>query len=94
MIGTKSSNCPKSCLTTKTKIIESCSYRAQTNTAYITFSDKVEVTEITLDKFSFLESFNFLGSNLGLWPGLGLFQLIEGIWRLLLLGRFSRSFQF
>ena len=25
-----------------------------------------------------MESLNFLGSNLGLWPGLGLFQLFEG----------------
>ena len=31
------------------------------------------------DSFNLMESLNFLGSNLGLWPGLGLFQLFEGL---------------
>ena len=29
-----------------------------------------------MDQFSFMESLNFFGSNLGLWPGLGLYQVL------------------
>ena len=43
------------------------------------FSDKVEIRETTLDQFSFPESLNILGSNLGLWTGMGLFQVLEWI---------------
>ena len=46
--------------------------------AYITFAETVKIEEITVDTFNFMESLNFLGSNLGLWPGLGIFQLVEG----------------
>ena len=28
-------------------------------------------------RFSFMDSLNFFGSNLGLWQGLGLFQILE-----------------
>ena len=38
----------------------------------------IQKTRVTVDKFEFLESLNYLGSNLGLWPGLGLYQLLEG----------------
>ena len=31
----------------------------------------------SVDRFSFMETLNMLGSNLGLWPGLGLLQLLE-----------------
>ena len=37
----------------------------------------MEIKEITVDEFSFMTSLNFLGSNLGLLPGMGLFQLLE-----------------
>ena len=46
---------------------------------FIGYSGDIHVTRVTVDKFGFLESINYLGSNLGLWPGLGLFQLIEGV---------------
>ena len=41
------------------------------------FNEDVNVKKITVDKFSFMDSLNFFGSNLGLWPGLGLYQIIE-----------------
>ena len=41
----------------------------------ITFYTQVKVT--SLDRFSLIDSLNFLGSNLGLWPGLGLYQVLE-----------------
>ena len=45
---------------------------------FIGYSGDIHVTRVTVDKFGFLESINYLGSNLGLWPGLGLYQLLEG----------------
>ena len=41
------------------------------------FNDEVKVKKISVDKFSFMDSLNFFGSNLGLWPGLGLYQILE-----------------
>ena len=41
------------------------------------FNEEVRVKKTSVDKFSFMDSLNFFGSNLGLWPGLGLYQIIE-----------------
>ena len=41
------------------------------------FNHEVKVKKTSVDMFSFMDSLNFFGSNLGLWPGLGLFQIIE-----------------
>ena len=41
------------------------------------FNEEVKVKKTSVDKFSFMDSLNFFGSNLGLWPGLGLFQILE-----------------
>ena len=41
------------------------------------FNEEVKVKKTSVDKFSFMDSLNFFGSNLGLWPGLGLYQIIE-----------------
>ena len=43
----------------------------------LVFNDNVKVMKTSVDKFSFMDSLNFFGSNLGLWPGLGLYQIIE-----------------
>ena len=52
----------------------------------IAFSDQVRVKRISVDKFSFMDSLNFFGSNLGLWPGLGLYQILESVLGVLLAG--------
>ena len=41
------------------------------------FNEEVKVKKTSVDKFNFMDSLNFFGSNLGLWPGLGLYQIIE-----------------
>ena len=41
------------------------------------FNEEVRVKKTSVDKFSFMDSLNFFGSNLGLWPGLGLFQILD-----------------
>ena len=38
---------------------------------------EVRVERTRVDSFSFMDSLNFFGSNLGLWPGLGLYQMVE-----------------
>ena len=43
------------------------------------FNEEVRVKKTSVDKFSFMDSLNFFGSNLGLWPGLGLYQILEWI---------------
>ena len=41
------------------------------------FDEEVRVKKTSVDQFSFMDSLNFFGSNLGLWPGLGLHQILE-----------------
>ena len=48
------------------------------NEVFITFTDQVSITRVTVDTFDLMTALNFLGSNLGLWPGLGLYQMLEG----------------
>ena len=43
------------------------------------FNHEVRVKKTSVDKFSFMDSLNFFGSNLGLWPGLGLYQFLEWV---------------
>ena len=54
----------------------------------LSFNKDVRVKKTSVDKFSFMDSLNFFGSNLGLWPGLGLFQIIEWIVGLSLVSKF------
>ena len=49
------------------------------NVVWITFTDQVSVTRVTVDTFDLMTALNFLGSNLGLWPGLGLYQVMEAV---------------
>ena len=41
------------------------------------FNEKVRVKVTSVDQFSFMGALNYFGSNLGLWPGLGLYQMLE-----------------
>ena len=50
------------------------------------FNGEVRVKRTSVDQFSFIVSLNYFGSNLGLWPGLGLYQLLEGMVGILLIG--------
>ena len=49
----------------------------ETSVFDLMFNDEVKVKKTSVDKFSFMDSLNFFGSNLGLWPGLGLYQIME-----------------
>ena len=43
------------------------------------FDPKVRVRKTSLEKFNFIECLNLFGSNLGLWPDIGLCQVLEGL---------------
>jgi hypothetical protein len=75
--GAMQSKCPLPCTTTTT-------YTMLGNVAYdsvtlimIFWDENISVMNSTLDRFQPMVALNFLGSNLGLWPGLGIFQLVE-----------------
>ena len=51
----------------------------QHHSIFFTIPSRIKTTVIKEDSFGLMESLNFLGSNLGLWPGLGLFQLLESL---------------
>ena len=75
------SDCKKPCLTTSVSLSESSVGKHLRNyhSIFFTIPSRIKTTVIKEDSFGLMESLNFLGSNLGLWPGLGLFQLLEGI---------------
>ena len=84
------SSCPRPCTTTFTDtMLTSYIHTSKDATIGITFDKSTLVTRIKVDNFQMAESLNFLGSNLGLWPGLGIFQLIQWLlknisWRMLI----------
>ena len=75
--GTLTSTCPTPCNITHTNTVLTSVNTHEKNDIRIVFDKKVLVTSTTVDRFNLMESLNFFGSNLGLWPGLGIFQLLE-----------------
>ena len=55
------------------------------------FNEEVKVKKTSVDKFSFMDSLNFFGSNLGLWPGLGVYQILEGMVGIFLVSQFLKK---
>ena len=77
--GSRPTSCKMPCVTTKTRVTQGPTARGLPLTVIrFTFPNQVSIRKVTVDKFDFMDSLNFLGSNLGLWPGMGLFQLLEG----------------
>ena len=57
----------------------------------LVFNEDVRVKKISLDKFSFFAALNFFGSKLGLWPGLRLYQILEGVVGIFLITQVARK---
>ena len=55
------------------------------------FNGEVRIKRTSVDQFNFLDSLNFFGSNLGLWPGLGLYQILEWCSALLVATRILKT---
>ena len=78
--GFLTSDCHLPCVRTQVHIEEGTVSVLQGATIFsLMFNDKVRIKKTSVDKFSFLDSLNFFGSNLGLWPGLGLYQILEWV---------------
>ena len=76
--GMLESDCLLPCLRTSATV-ERGTTTKQLGRSFVSLSlnSEVRYTRTSVDSFSFVESLNFLGSNLGLWPGLGLYQVLE-----------------
>ena len=74
------SSCPMPCTTTFTDTMQTyINHGFKVRNIVFEFDKSVLVERIKVDTFQMMEALNFLGSNLGLWPGLGIFQLIQWI---------------
>ena len=67
--GSRATSCKMPCVTTRTRVTQGPMFRGFNVTIVrFTFPNQVNIKNVTVDKFDFMESLNFLGSNLGLWP--------------------------
>ena len=82
MTGTEISACPRPCTTTFTDtMLTRHEPSVKSTIIVITFDNNILVTRIKVDIFRMMQSLNYLGSELGLWPGLGIFQLIQWLFK-------------
>ena len=74
------SDCKVPCTATSTTIMKGASSTPtyDKRQVYFAIDNSIKIKTISMDTFDFMTSLNFLGSNLGLWPGMGLFQMLEG----------------
>ena len=76
--GLTVSDCPLPCLRTVATVKEGTSTAINWESTFsLMFNQDVRIKKTSVDEFSFMDSLNFFGSNLGLWPGLGVFQIFE-----------------
>ena len=72
------SDCTLPCVVTKASVVKRTTRQVVEGSMIgLMFNDEVRVKKTSVDQFSFMDSLNFFGSNLGLWPGLGLYQILE-----------------
>ena len=88
--GLKVSDCLLPCLRT-VATVEEGTVTKWSSMFSLMFNDEVKVKKTSVDKFSFLDSLNFFGSNLGLWPGLGLYQILEWMVGIFLLSQLLKK---
>ena len=90
--GVKMSNCKLPCRSTTTYVKYLTRDKDPNNRTYIKLhvSENVSRETTTMVKFNFLTCLSFLGSNLGLWLGLGALQLLEELSGLIL-GRMQKT---
>ena len=71
------SDCLPPCLITEATVEKGTKTDYADSFFSLNFNDKVRVKVTSVDRFSFMGALNYFGSNLGLWPGLGLYQMLE-----------------
>ena len=86
--GLKISDCLLPCLRTVATVEQGTTTKWGGSLFSLMFNNDVRVKKTSVDKFSFMDSLNFFGSNLGLWPGLGLYQILEWMVGIFLVSQF------
>ena len=71
------SDCLPPCLITEATVEKGTKTNWRDALFSLAFNEKVMVKVTSVDRFSFMGALNYFGSNLGLWPGLGLYQMLE-----------------
>ena len=90
--GMRVSSCLQPCLRTVATVEEGTVGRGPWHSKFsLIFNTEVRLKKTSVDRFSFMDSLNFFGSNLGLWPGLGLFQILESMVGILLIRQLWRK---
>ena len=84
------SDCLPPCLITEATVEKGTKTNLRDTLFSLTFNEKVRVKVTSVDRFSFMGALNYFGSNLGLWPGLGLYQILEWVTGLLIVGQALR----
>ena len=88
----KVSDCLQPCLRTVATVEEGTVTKLFGYTVFsLMFNEEVRVKKTSVDKFNFMDSLNFFGSNLGLWPGLGVYQILEGMVGIFLVSQFLKK---
>ena len=85
------SDCLPPCLITEATVEKGTKTDFADSFFSLNFNDKVRVKVTSVDRFSFMGALNYFGSNLGLWPGLGLYQILEWVTGLLIVGQTLRG---
>ena len=88
--GLKVSDCLLPCVRT-VATVEEGTVTKWSSMFSLMFNDEVRVKKTSVDKFRFMDSLNLFGSNLGLWPGLGLYQILEWIVGIFVVGQFLKK---
>ena len=75
--GIQANNCPKPCISTRTYVRKLTTSSLPRTVVTFYFSEEVTITKVDIVNFDFVTAFSFLGSNMGLWLGLGVLQFAE-----------------
>ena len=75
--GVQANTCPKPCTSTRTNVRKLTTSSSTRAIVIFYFSEEVTITKVEMVNFEFVTALSFLGSNMGLWLGLGGLQFAE-----------------
>ena len=75
--GTEPNDCPKPCSTTSTYTRIKSDFPGKFTVVTLNFARDIRIKKTEMVKFNFLTALSILGSNMGLWLGLGVVQFME-----------------
>ena len=75
--GIQKNSCPKPCTSTRTNVRKLTASSSDSTFVTLYFSEEVTIKKVKMVTFDYVTAFSFLGSNMGLWLGLGILQFAE-----------------